>query len=129
MDLISDSITKIRNAQKAGHDYVSVGDSKLIAAICRILKRNGYILAHNRVSDKKKKFREISLKYDEKGNGVIKEFVRISKTSRRVYCHADEIPRIANGYATVMITTSKGVLTGKQAKEGNVGGEVICYVL
>ena len=129
MDIISDGITKIRNAQKSKASQVLLKNNKVVAKICGILKKGGYIIDYNFKKENKMNFIEVVLKYDKNDNPIIKELVRVSKNSRRVYKPANDIPRIANGYATVIMSTPKGVITGREAKQENVGGEVICYVL
>lgn len=129
-DPIADYLTRIRNAQKAGHTMVSIPASKLKKAITEILYDQGYILKY--------KFDEeasvqgeilIALKYDKKTKEpVIKKLGRISRPGLRKYSKAGDIPRIANGLGIAIVSTSHGVITDKAARASNVGGEVICYV-
>ena len=129
MDIVSDSLVKIKNAQKVGHRKVVIKGNRLLQKICDLLKEGGYIVDYQVMNIEFKFFITIRLRYDAKLNPAISDIVRISKNSRKNYVKVNEIPRIANGYATVIMSTSKGVLTGKQAKETNMGGEVICYVI
>jgi small subunit ribosomal protein S8 len=129
-DPIADYLTRIRNAQKAGHTIVSIPASKLKKAITEILYDQGYI--------SKYKFDEeashqgqilIALKYDKVSKEpVIKKLGRISRPGLRKYSKASDIPRIANGLGVAIVSTSQGVITDKAARAQNVGGEVICYV-
>ena len=129
MDIISDSITKIRNAQKSKQDAVQIKGNSLLSKICGILVSSGFIDSYKEKKEKGKYFIDLKLKYDKLGKPVISNLTRISKLSRRMYSGAQDLPRIANGFATIIVSTSKGVMTGKEAKEKNVGGEVIFYVI
>ena len=129
MDIIADAITKIRNGQKAKQESVTIIGNKLLNKMCKILKREGYIEEFHSNTKEKKNLIDITLKYNERGEPVISNISRISRPSRRVYSSANNIPRIANGFATVVMSTPKGILTGKEAKEKKVGGEVVGYVL
>ncbi|HBE03494.1 MAG: 30S ribosomal protein S8 [Spirochaetes bacterium GWF1_41_5] len=126
IDTISDSLTIIRNACAVKHQKAKIKHSKIMENIVNILKQEGYI---EDFSVENKKNIIINLKYDLKKNSVITEISRISKSSRREYSSVKKIPRIANGYATVILTTPKGILTGREARKQNVGGEVLCFVL
>ncbi len=125
-DTIGDMLTKIRNAGNAGKKSVKVGFSKLKNEIANILVKEGFI---NKVDLKGDKIKEIivQLKYYEE-KPVIEGIKRISTPGRRLYRGATEIPRFMNGLAVTIVSTSQGVITGKEAKEKNVGGELICYV-
>ena len=129
MDIIANALTKMRNAQKVKKETVTVMGNKLLLEICKILKNRGYVEEYRHNTKEKKNFINITLKYDSSGRPVISKIVRISHCSRRVYKKAGEIPRIMNGLATVIVSTSKGILTGLEAGERGVGGEIICYVL
>ncbi len=127
MDIVSDGLTVIRNGQKSGLDRVTLRGSKLLEQIAAILKDRGYIKDFSVMKDKKF-FIDVKLKYDDSEKPVIRKINRISKNSCRLYSKADKIPRIMNGYATVIITTSRGVMTGREAREKKIGGEPVCYV-
>jgi small subunit ribosomal protein S8 len=128
-DIISDGLAIIKNGQRSKKDIISFPTNKTLNSILDLLKTNGYILDYFSDNNKQKNFVKVKLKYDEEGKPVISELSRISKCSRRVYKPANEIPRIANGYAMTIVSTPKGVVSGKQAKELNQGGEVLCYIL
>ena len=128
-DPIADYLTRIRNANSAGHRVVSIPSSKLKLAITKILFDQGYILSYTVESDTVQKSIKIALKYDRlTKDPVIKKLQRVSTPGLRQYASSGDIPRVLNGLGTAIVSTSHGVMTGKQAKKENVGGEVICYV-
>ena len=126
-DKISDFITRIRNAGAAGHKTVEAPYSNLKFAIAEILKDNGFIADVEKIDDGVQGTIKLTLKYYQK-QPVIKELKRVSKPGRRVYVPADKLPRVKNGLGTAIISTSKGVLSDKQARKENVGGEVLITV-
>lgn len=128
MDLVSNLISILKTGQRARKDSVVTPTSKMICAILSIMREKGYIVDFEEHGEKVKEYRVI-LKYSEAGEPVIRDMVRVSKSSRREYKGKDELPRIANGFGTVIVSTSRGVMTGNQAKAENHGGEVICYVV
>ena len=128
-DPIADYLTRIRNANSAGHRVVSVPASKLKLEITKILFDQGYILSYKKEDDTVQGSIKIALKYDRlTKEPVIKKLVRISTPGLRKYVATNEVPRVLNGLGTAIVSTSHGVMTGKQAKKENVGGEVLCYV-
>ncbi len=127
-DPIGDMVTRIRNAQVAGHDRVDVPASNVKEEICRVLLREGYIRAYQRVEDGRQGILQITLKYEPDGTPVIRELRRVSKPSLRVYIRSDEIKPVRMGLGISILSTPRGVLTGKEAREANVGGEVLCEV-
>ena len=128
-DPISDYLTRIRNAVKAGHKVVEIPASNMKKAITKILHEKGYILSYKFVEEGPQGTIKIALKYDkDTKEPVIKDIQRISKPGLRKYAGAAKLPRILNGLGIAIVSTSKGLMTGKQAKQLNVGGEVICYV-
>lgn len=127
-DNIADMLTKIRNAQKAGHDSVSVPLSKLKLEIIKIMKNEGFIKNFKVYDGKSFKNIRIFLKYDEYGEPVIQNLRKISKPGKRLYKDKETVPRLLNGLGVVVVSTSRGVLTGKKAKEEGIGGEVLCYI-
>lgn len=128
-DPIADYLTRIRNAQKAGHRVVEIPSSRMKRSITEILYKQGYILKYKFEDEGPQGSIKIALKYDAiTKDPVIKKLGRISKPGLRKYAGSGEIPRIINGLGTAIISTSKGLMTGKQAERDNVGGEVICYV-
>ena len=128
-DPIAEYLTRVRNANSAGHRVVSIPASKLKLEITKILFDQGYILSYKVEDDTVQKSIKIALKYDRlTKEPVIKKLQRISTPGLRQYASSGEIPRVLNGLGTAIVSTSHGVMTGKQAKKENVGGEVICYV-
>ncbi len=127
-DPIADALTRIRNALRANFSLVVIPGSKMIVSIVEILKEEGYIEDFLVKSDGAKKSVHIALKYLEDGTPVIAGIERVSKPGRRVYCGKDEIPDVLNGLGIAIVSTSRGVMTGKKARELGVGGEVICKV-
>ncbi|MGM0589794.1 MAG: 30S ribosomal protein S8 [Bacteroidota bacterium] len=126
VDSIADYLTRIRNAQQAGHRRVDVPASKLKRAMTKILMDKGYIQRFINIDDNKQGIIRIFLKYDAYGEPVIKEIKRVSKPGLRKYVDSDNIPRSLNGLGIVILSTSRGVMTDKEARKLNVGGEVLC---
>ncbi|MDC6386005.1 30S ribosomal protein S8 [Flagellimonas taeanensis] len=128
-DPISDYLTRIRNASKAGHRVVDIPASNLKKQITKILFDQGYILSYKFEEDKVQGNIKIALKYDKSTKEpIIKKLQRVSKPGLRKYAASDELPRVLNGLGIAIVSTSHGVMTSKQAKQENVGGEVLCYV-
>ena len=128
-DPIADYLTRVRNANSAGHRVVSIPASKLKLEITKILFDQGYILSYKVEDDTVQKSIKIALKYDRlTKEPVIKKLQRISTPGLRQYASSGDILRVLNGLGVAIVSTSHGVMTGKQAKKENVGGEVICYV-
>jgi len=129
-DPIADYLTRIRNAQQAGHRIVEIPASKMKKAITEILYDQGYILKYMFDDEAGKQgVIKIALKYDvNTKKPIIRKLGRISKSGLRKYAPANDLPRIINGLGVAIISTSKGVMTDKQARAQNVGGELICYV-
>jgi small subunit ribosomal protein S8 len=125
-DPIADMLTRIRNAQKASHEEVDVPSSKVKINLVKILKAEGYIRNYKFVSEGAHKSIKVYLKYDEEGNPTINGLKRISKPSCRVYKRCSDIPKVLNGYGINIVSTSKGLLTDREARKLNVGGEVLC---
>jgi small subunit ribosomal protein S8 len=129
-DPIADLLTRIRNAILAGHKVVEAPASNLKKEVARILFEKGYILSYKVVKGESKQgILKIALKYNPKSKiPAIKELQRVSRPGLRHYVGADELPRILNGLGIAIISTSKGLMTNKEAKKENIGGEVLCYV-
>ncbi len=130
-DMIADSITRIRNASIRGQEVTQLLYSKIVESIVQILQDKGYIESYKVVEDGNKKYINVVLKYEDAGKkkkSVINEIKRISKPGRRVYKGKDELKRFKNGYGTIIVSTSKGVLPNDEAYRLGVGGEVLCSV-
>lgn len=128
IDPIADMLTRIRNANSSKHDSVLVPESKTKLAMAKILKDEGYIVDFKSVENEGVKMLEITLKYGPNGEKVIQGLKRISKPGLRIYANADQLPKVLNGLGIAIISTSKGIVTDKQARKLNLGGEVIAYV-
>ena len=127
-DLISDGLTRIRNASMRKLETAKLLHSNVVEATLSILAAKGYIESYNVVEEGNKKFINVVLKYDEYGRSVINELKRVSKPGRRVYKGKDDVKRFKNGYGTIIVSTSKGVLSNEDAHEAGVGGEILCTV-
>ncbi|MBQ2064720.1 MAG: 30S ribosomal protein S8 [Paludibacteraceae bacterium] len=128
-DPIADYLTRLRNAIKAGHRVVEVPASNLKKELTRILFEQGYILNYKFEEDGPQGTIKIALKYDQVNKvNAIKKLERVSTPGLRKYSGHKELPRVLNGLGIAIISTSKGVMTDKEAREQNVGGEVLCYV-
>ena len=127
-DPVADMLTKVRNAAIAGHEKVDVPASKLKLEIVKIMKTEGYIKNFKKLQEDGKNIIRIFLKYDEENKPVIHGVKKISTPGRRVYSGYKDLPRVYNGYGTVIVSTSSGVTTGKKASEKMVGGELVCTI-
>lgn len=128
-DPIADMLTRIRNANTAKHDTVDVPASKIKNAIAEILFKEGYIKSYEIVGEGVKKDIHITLKYGaDKNEKVIHGLSRISKPGLRVYANAEEMPKVLGGLGIAIVSTNAGILTDKEARKQNVGGEVIAYI-
>ncbi|AHC14310.1 30S ribosomal protein S8 [Salinispira pacifica] len=127
-DPVADMLTKIRNASMASFEKVDVTPSKLKLEIVKILKNEGYVKNFKKVTKDGIDVIRVFLKYDENDKPIIHGLQKISKPGRRVYSGYKELPRILNGYGTLIVSTSTGVTTGRKASEKKVGGELICSI-
>ena len=127
-DPIADLLTRIRNAQIAKHDTVSVPASKMKKAILDILVAEGYVKSVEEQENEGRKNLFITLKYGPKYEKVITNLKRVSKPGLRVYCGYEDLPKVLNGLGIAIISTSKGVMTDKQARLNKIGGEVLAYI-
>jgi small subunit ribosomal protein S8 len=129
IDPVSDYLTRIRNAVAAGHRTVEIPASNLKKELTKILFDQGFVLSYKFMDDDKQGVIKIALKYDKQSQEpIIKKLQRISKPGLRKYAGNDGIPRILNGLGISIVSTSQGLMTGKQAQRANVGGELLCYV-
>ncbi|MBX3102835.1 MAG: 30S ribosomal protein S8 [Bacteroidetes bacterium] len=128
-DPIADLLTRIRNGQKARHRVVEIPGSQIKLGIVKVLHRMGYIANYKWEDNEKQGLIKVALKYDPiTKKPAITKLDRVSSPGLRQYANTSEIPRVLNGLGIAILTTSKGILTGKEAKAQNVGGEVLCYV-
>lgn len=127
-DPISDMLTRIRNANSAGKDSVSMPSSKVLVEIARVITEEGYVEGYTVEDTKPQRTLHITLKYGKKRAKVIRGIRRISKPGLRIYSTAEKLPRVLGGLGTAVVSTSKGMMCDRDARKAGVGGEVIAYV-
>lgn len=127
-DVVADMLTRIRNANTAKHETVEIPASNLKKAIAKILLDEGYIKAYEVTDDNKQGVITIMLKYGENKQRIIQGLRRVSKPGLRIYASSQELPKVKNGLGVAIISTSKGIMTDKEARKQNVGGEVLAFV-
>ena len=127
-DSIADMLPRIRNANSAKHDTVQIPASNIKKAIAQILVDEGYIKSFKVIEDGKQGVIEIALKYGPNKSQVITGLRRVSKPGLRIYSNCEDMPKVQNGLGIVILSTSKGIMTDKDARKANVGGEVLAYI-
>ena len=127
-DVIADMLTRIRNANSAKHESVDVPASNMKKAIADILKEEGYIAGYQIVEDGKQGIIRVALKYTAGKQKVIHGLRRVSKPGLRIYSNCEDMPKVMNGLGIAIVSTSKGVMTDKKARQANVGGEILAFV-
>ena len=127
-DTIADLLTRIRNASSAKHDTVEIPASNMKKAICQILLDEGYIKNFNVIEDGKQGIIKVTLKYTEGKTSAISGLRRVSKPGLRIYSNVEDMPKVMKGLGIAIISTSKGVMTDRQARKENVGGEVLAFI-
>jgi small subunit ribosomal protein S8 len=127
-DPIADMLTRVRNAARINREHVTVRASNICQGIAAVLKKEGYIKDFDRIDDGKQGILRIALKYDQEGRPVINEITRTSKPGCRIYSSVDELPRVLGGMGIAIVSTSKGVMSDRDCRSANVGGEVLCTV-
>lgn len=127
-DPVADLLTRIRNANSANHDFVEVPASKLNMEIVRVLHGEGFIRNYEVLKDRKFPTAKLALKYGPKREKVLSNLKRVSKPGLRVYAKRDRVPRVLRGLGVAVISTSRGVMTDREARRLGIGGEVLCYV-
>ena len=127
-DPIADMLTRIRNANSAKHDIVDIPASNMKKAIAQILLDEGYIASYKVIEDDKQGVIRVTLKYGENKSQVITGLRRVSKPGLRIYSSVDEMPKVMKGLGIAIISTSKGIMTDREARKQNVGGEVLAFV-
>lgn len=127
-DPIADMLTRVRNAGKAKQNSVDIPGSKIKTELAKTMKSEGYIRNYKFIKDGKQGILRIYLKYGDNQSHVILEINRVSKPSRRIYVNAREIKPVYNGLGVAILSTSKGVLTDRQARKDNIGGEILCTI-
>jgi small subunit ribosomal protein S8 len=127
-DPIADMLTRIRNANSVGHEKVEIPGSNVKRALAEILKNEGFVRDAEFIPDDKQGVIRVFLKYGKNQERVITGLKRISKPGRRVYTNHETLPRVLGGLGVAVISTSKGIMTDKEARKQRVGGEVVCYI-
>ena len=127
-DNIADMLTRIRNAGKARFDKVDIPASRMKISLARIFKDEGFIKNYKVIKDNKQGILRVYLKYDDQNQPLIQRIERVSKPSRRVYSGCEELPKVQGGLGVAVVSTSKGVMTDRQARKLGVGGEVLCQI-
>ncbi len=127
-DPIADMLTRVRNGVSAKFEMVDVPSSKIKESIAKILVQEGYIDSYKVLEDNKQNILRMHLRYDKGKEAAINKIMRVSKPGRRVYVDSDDIPLVLRGYGIAILSTSKGVITDKDARKAGIGGEVICKV-
>ena len=128
MDTVSDFLTRIRNAGHAKHEKLDVPSSGLKAGIASLLQKSGYIRSFKVAKDDRQSMMRVYLRYNEKGDHIIRSLQRLSTPGLRRYVKAKDIPKVRNGYGVAVISTSQGIMTGEEAAEKNLGGELLFQV-
>ncbi|MFC3867047.1 30S ribosomal protein S8 [Helicobacter equorum] len=127
-DIIADSLTRIRNASMRRLEVANLYYAKIVVSILEVFKTKGFIKDYKVIDKDGKQFISVQLEYDEQGKSAINEIKRISKPGRRVYKGHSELKRFKNGYGTIVVSTSKGVIANDEAYKANVGGEALCSI-
>jgi small subunit ribosomal protein S8 len=127
-DPIADMLTRIRNANHRKHEYVEIPASKIKLEILNVIKREGYIYDVELIPNDKQGILKVTLKYTDKKERVIQGMKRISKPGLRLYAKASEMPKVLNGLGIAIVSTSNGIMTDKEARQQNIGGEVLAFV-
>ena len=128
MDKVGEFLTRIRNAGAAKHEKVDIPASRFRQGLAEILVKQGYIRSYKVAKDSKQGIMRVYLKYNEAGQHAIESISRVSRPGRRVYVRADQVPVVRSGMGVTILSTSHGLMTGTEAKEKNVGGELLCKV-
>ena len=127
-DPIADMLTRIRNGSRVNKPQVQIKASKVCEGVARVLKEEGYITDYDRIDDTKQGLLRIFLKYSNEGMPVISELKRLSKPGRRVYSGMNDMPEVLGGLGIAIVSTSKGVMSDRNCRKENIGGEMICMV-
>jgi len=128
MDSIADLLTRIRNGVKSKKREVNIPSSRLGVEVVKILKEEGYIRNYKVIDDKKQGILNVTLKYTEDNKSVISGLKRVSKSGCRIYCTKDSVPKVLDGLGLVIVSTSRGLMTGRACEEQGTGGEVLCSI-
>ncbi|MFY9551887.1 MAG: 30S ribosomal protein S8 [Thermoanaerobaculia bacterium] len=127
-DPLSDLLTRLRNGIRAGHDRVDVPSSRVKEAVLKVLEEEGYIASFRKVQEAGRPVLRVGLRYDNEGEPIVSGIERVSRPGRRVYARAEAIPSVLGGLGVSIVSTSKGIVTDKKARQSRLGGEVLCNV-
>ena len=127
-DPLSDLLTRLRNAMTAGHDRVDVPASRVKEAVLKVLEEEGFVASYRKVQEAGRPVLRVGLKYDPEGEPIVVGIERVSRPGRRVYARADAIPSVLGGLGVSIVSTSKGIVTDKTARQSRLGGEVLCNI-
>ncbi|HWZ85394.1 MAG TPA: 30S ribosomal protein S8 [Thermoanaerobaculia bacterium] len=127
-DPLSDLFTRLRNGMRAGHDRVDVPSSRLKEAVLKVLEQEGFISSFRKVQEGDRPVLRVGLKYDHEGEPIVAGIERVSRPGRRIYAKADAIPQVLGGLGVSIVSTSRGIVTDKKARQARLGGEVLCNV-
>ena len=127
-DPLSDLLTRLRNAMTAGHDRVDVPASRVKEAVLKVLEEEGFVASYRKVQEAGRPVLRVGLKYDPEGEPIVVGIERVSRPGRRVYARADAIPSVLGGLGVSIVSTSKGIVTDKKARQSRLGGEVLCNI-
>ena len=127
-DPITDLLNRLRNGMRAGHERVDIPASRVKESLVKVLAEEGYVASWRRVEEKGRPLLRVGLKYDADGEPIVNGLERVSRPGRRVYAPAKAIPEVLGGLGISIVSTSRGILTGRQAREARLGGEILCNV-
>ncbi len=127
-DPITDLLNRLRNGMRAGHERVDIPASRVKENLVKVLVEEGYVISYRRVEEKGRPLLRVGLKYDADGEPIVNGLERVSRPGRRVYAPAKGIPDVLGGLGISIVSTSRGILTGRQAREARLGGEILCNV-
>jgi small subunit ribosomal protein S8 len=127
-DPITDLLNRLRNGMRAGHERVDIPASRVKESLVKVLAEEGYVVSYRRVEEKGRPLLRVGLKYDADGEPIVNGLERVSRPGRRVYAPAKGIPEVLGGLGISIVSTSRGILTGRQAREAKLGGEILCNV-
>jgi small subunit ribosomal protein S8 len=127
-DPLSDLLTRLRNGMRAGHDRVDVPSSRVKEAVLKVLEAEGYIASFRKVQEAGRPVLRVGLRYDHEGEPIVSGIERVSRPGRRIYAKADAIPEVLGGLGVSLVSTSKGIVTDKAARQSRLGGEVLCNI-
>ena len=127
-DSLADMLTRVRNAQRAGHDRVEIPASKLKMGVAKVLKKEGFIKNYKLIQDKKQGVLRIYLRYSDENKPIIRGIKKVSRPGRRVYSGYKDIPPLHSGFGVIILSTSKGIITDRDARGQKLGGELLCQV-